>query len=229
MNLGPYPLGPNDTPENGIYTGDATLLAETIPDNSIDLIFTDPVYQRIADYHWLAKIAARILKPDAVCLVWSNGKWHRTNTNWLEKAGLIYRWDFGCVIATGPAPMNGKIIAKTNRLIWLDITGNSRMLDYLADGYWSGSLPQLYREWHWTKNPKFIGQAIKAFTPHESIVFDPFTGGGTVPTVCKILGYQYLAFEIEPGIAQLARERVRQTQPPLPGLIAKQEKLGLKL
>ena len=30
MKLGPYELGPNDTPENGIYTGDARELARAI-------------------------------------------------------------------------------------------------------------------------------------------------------------------------------------------------------
>ena len=39
MKLGPYLLGPNDTPENGIYTGDARELAKAIPDESVDLIF----------------------------------------------------------------------------------------------------------------------------------------------------------------------------------------------
>ncbi|MBU1621856.1 MAG: hypothetical protein KJ604_20565, partial [Gammaproteobacteria bacterium] len=69
-SLGPYLLGPNDTPENGIYTGDARELAEAIPDESVDLIFTDPVYDRIDDYRWLAEAVARVLKQDRACLVW---------------------------------------------------------------------------------------------------------------------------------------------------------------
>ena len=52
--LGPYLLGPNDE-NQGIYTGDARELAEAIPDESVDLIFTDPVYDRIDDYRWLAE------------------------------------------------------------------------------------------------------------------------------------------------------------------------------
>jgi hypothetical protein len=51
--LGPYLLGPNDTDENGIYCGDARELAKAIPDESVDLIFTDPIYDRIDDYRWL--------------------------------------------------------------------------------------------------------------------------------------------------------------------------------
>lgn len=42
MRIGPYAPGPNNEPERGIYTGDAMLLGREIPDESIDLIFTDP-------------------------------------------------------------------------------------------------------------------------------------------------------------------------------------------
>ena len=49
----------------------------------------------------------------------------------------------------------------------------------------------------------------------NGIVFDPFTGGGTVPAVCKMLGRNYIAFEIDPDTAEDARERVLNTQPPL--------------
>jgi hypothetical protein len=204
-----------DMPEeyrNQIVTGDARELAKRIPDESVDLIFTDPVYSEHDLYDLLAEIAARVLRPGGALLVWSNGRWHRENTNWLEAAGLTYRWDFGCVSETGPAPMNGKIIAKTNRLIWME-SHQSQMRGYLADGYlsrqWSAG-----GEWEWTKNPRFVAQAIEAFTATEAIVLDPFTGGGTVPAVCKMLGRNYVAFEIDPTTAERARERVAITQVP---------------
>lgn len=211
--LGPYLLGPNDE-NQGIYTGDARILSDAIPDESVDLIFTDPVYQNIDDYRWLAETAVRVLKPDRACLVWSNGKWHKVNTEWLEDNGLTYRWDFGCVISTGPAPMNGKIIAKTNRLIWLDLNGKSRLYDYLADGYWSATWSRSWGEWKWTKNPEFSFQAMRALST-GGVIFDPFCGQGTIPAVCKMLSRRWLAFEIDPATAETARQRVLQTQPPL--------------
>ena len=58
-------------------------------------------------------------------------------------------------------------------------------------------------------------QYIDALTDDQSIVFDPFTGGGTVPAVCKMLGRNYIAFEIDPDTAERARQRVANTQPPL--------------
>lgn len=42
--LGAYLLGPNDTPENGIYTGDCSRLLTDLPSDCIDLVLTDPPF-----------------------------------------------------------------------------------------------------------------------------------------------------------------------------------------
>jgi len=219
-----------DIPEayrNQIVTGDARALAERIPDESIDLIFTDPVYSEQALYDALAAIALRVLKPGGAVLCWSNGKWHRQNANWLEAAGLTYRYDFGCVIATGGAPMNGKIISKTNRIIWLDKNEQSKMRGYLADGYASVAWSRLHSEWTWTKNPVYCEQAIEAFAPQGAIVLDPFAGHATIPAVTKIAGRQYIGFEIDPTRAAAARTRLENTQAMHPLFVADQTELDL--
>ena len=65
----------------------------------------------------------------------------------------------------------------------------------------------------WSKNPSATISWLQQI--HFLMCFDPFTGGGTVPAVCKMLGRNYLAFEIDPDTAELARQRVEMTQPPL--------------
>ena len=42
------------------------------------------------------------------------------------------------------------------------------------------------------------------------------------------LGRRYLIFEIDPATADLARERIRNTQPPLPGINETQLALSLE-
>ena len=68
---------------------------------------------------------------------------------------------------------------------------------------------------NWNKQPAVIMKYLDAFLIDGGIVLDPFTGGGVVPAVCKILSRNYIAFEIDPATAELARERVLNTQPPL--------------
>ena len=67
----------------------------------------------------------------------------------------------------------------------------------------------------WGKNAEILRYRINRMSAITGVVFDPFTGGGTVPAVCKQLGHRYLAFEIDPDVAETARERVRMTQMPL--------------
>lgn len=47
------------------------------------------------------------------------------------------------------------------------------------------------------------------------VILDPFCGSGTIPAMAKKNGRQYIGFEISERYAQLARDRVAHTQPPL--------------
>lgn len=67
----------------------------------------------------------------------------------------------------------------------------------------------------WNKNPEAMLSWLNGFCPVNGICLDFFVGFGTVPAVCKMLGRNYLAFEIDPATADAARERVLLTQPPL--------------
>jgi len=201
--LGPFRL-------DAIYQGDARQLAKYIPDESVDLIFTDPVYDRIDDYRWLAETAERVLRPDGALLVWSNGKWHKTNTDWLERAGLTYRYTFTTHMIRAVAPMNGKIISKCNRVIWLDKIGQSRLTDYVADGYPDRNDPALGNH-HWAKSPRYTRYLLEGFE-HLPLVFDPFAGEGTNPIVCHQMRRPYLAFEWDTAKCQTAKQRVTTAQ-----------------
>ena len=53
-----------------IHVGDARELSQSIGAETVDLIFTDPVYANVEDYWWLAKTAVRVLKPGGACLAW---------------------------------------------------------------------------------------------------------------------------------------------------------------
>jgi DNA modification methylase len=222
--LGPYLLGPNDTPENGIYTGDARELAKTIPDESVDLIFTDPVYQNIDDYRWLAEIAARVLKSTGALLAWSATSYLpevlRAMIPPMEWAWMLYWQKYGPCYPGKPG------LCVIAQCLWLD-KGQSKTHRKMAD--WMGAafdLSNRHSEHKWSKPERVLGKWVDAFAEHGAIICDPFTGGGTVPAVCKMLGRNYLAFEIDPDVAETARERVRNTQMPLFVLDPQQMTLG---
>ena len=224
--LGPYLLGPNDE-NQGIYTGDARELARAISDESVDMIFTDPVYQNIDDYRWLAETAARVLKPDSACLTFHGIGYMDKSVSVLGHNGLNYRWQMPTYQPTisrradcffglwYPLVLHERGRVKF-RFTPQDLRVSLRRQSLPAD--------HTYR---WTKDPDVIAYYLEAFCGDDTVAFDPFTGGGTVPAVCKMLGRKWLAFEIDPDTAERARERVRNTQPPLFVMEPEQMEMGL--
>jgi DNA modification methylase len=194
-------------------TGDARELAARLPDASVDLIFTDPVYERIDDYRWLAETAARVLKPDSACLAWTSIQALPDVLDAMRGGGLAWRWQFieyrTNEVKHRHAP-GGKCLYAP--LLWFD-KGKRRprfVLDVRAIAVFTSSSNHL-----WSKPPLTIGYYLQAFTKSGDIVFDPFVGGGTMAAVAKESGRNWLAFEIDPATAEKARERVALTQVPL--------------
>lgn len=207
--LGPYEL-------NTIITGDARILAESIPDNSVDLIFTDPEYDKIEDYEWLARTAARILKPDSACLVWC-GIGYLDLAMEALKTNLAYRWQGVWYISNGMkrADMG---FCNYSPFLWME-KGRSKTVKPVGD-IAMVAIPdpgnaRSHQNHKWEKQIGVIKRYLEAFTHSGDTVVDFFTGSATIPAVAKILGVNYWACEIDPATATRARKRVLLTQAPL--------------
>lgn len=212
MRLGEFLLGPNDTPENGIYTGDARILSEAIPDESVDLIFTDPVYQNIDDYRWLAETAARVLKMGSSLIVETCEAFRFKTESALRETSLVPRPLLAAIYNWGGAAFfKHKAQVHWRPYLWFT-RGENRTGEWVMTSQYCRKEKKYHR---WGDGFDFFVPYILRLAGNEGIVLDPFTGGGTVPAVCKMLGRRWLAFEIVPEVAETARQRVRQTQPPL--------------
>ena len=224
--LGPYLLGPNDTPENGIYTGDARELAEAIPDESVDLIFTDPPYHKHNAYLFevLGKIAASTIKQGGLVLTLSGQAALTTCINHLLQH-LDYYWlssmphSLGCIGRYHPK----QILCGGKSFLWFS-RGAVKPHNYVFDTFLSKRDKAHHK---WGQPVGWFMYYIDKLTRPGNIVLDPFTGGAAIPIACINTNRRYLAFEIDPETADLARERVRNTQPPL--FFPEPEQLGLGL
>lgn len=105
-----------------------------------------------------------------------------------------------------------KVFGWSKQCLWFEV-GCSAVNEAIPDTILSGAMPSGQHKWN--KNPEAFIKWMGAFTNEQDTIFDPFTGGGTVPAVCKMLGRNYLAFEIDATTADMARQRVANTQPPL--------------
>jgi hypothetical protein len=202
--LGPYPL-------DSIITGDARELAQAIPDESVDLIFTDPPYpkQYLPLYGWLAETAARVLKPGGLCLAMAGAIYLPEVMNRMTKH-LDYHWTFcmwqpGNLATVWPRRIKG--------VAWKPVLsfskGKYQGPYFPADVLQSGERDKRFH--HWGQHEASVAWMLLRLG--SELILDPFVGGGTVPAVCKILERRYLAFEINPETADKARARVANTLP----------------
>jgi len=65
----------------------------------------------------------------------------------------------------------------------------------------------------WQQNLSTASYYINCFSTRGDTVFEPFTGGGTTCYACKQLERDFIAFEIDPATADIARKRLETVQP----------------
>lgn len=204
--LGPYEL-------DSIVTGDARELAAAIPDESVDLIFTDPVYWQIEDYAWLAELGVRVLTDNGSVLAFC-GNVQQVQAGAAMLPFLKPRPTLSSYMLPPYARLfNDKCHVNTMPLLWFSRNG-AKPMQWITT---QQTMSYHKKAWNhdWGKNASGVMYFVSRFTLPGAIILDPFSGGGTIPAVARSLGRHYLGFEINPASAELSRERVHNTQPPL--------------
>lgn len=194
--LGPYQL-------NTIVTGDARELARAIPVDKIGLILTDPPYpDYFADEYQYQKdgidFLVRFLCKQFV--FWS------AKVDFPLSYSAIHIWDK----KTGAGSMYERIFERNGGLAC------KVFRHYLINSTVAASFTRDIYTGHPSQKPAaLIREILLEHTSIGDTVVDFFCGSGTVPAVCKMLGRNYWACEIDPETAEKARQRVALTQPPL--------------
>lgn len=202
---------------NQIVTGDCREFLPLVPSKSVVLAFADPPYWVGYDYGnrsdkemdyidpaWLVTELRRIAV--VVAITPGIGNLGRYPTpDWVLgwfKPGSTRR----SAILKGFNTWEPILIyGKPNKRVWQDSV-------YLPDcaNHTKGG------KFHACPKPlKLLTWVIKSFTDSNDIVCDPVSGSGTTALAAKILGRNFIGCEIDPVIADGARQRVKNTQPPL--------------
>lgn len=190
---------------NTVLCADAYKMLPKIPNGSIDLIFTDPVYDDLEMYTWLACEGSRVLKDDRSLIVWVSNI-----SQYAVKACMEAHLRF-------IAPLHYVTVAKSQRLIgynmfvWTSTAlwfskGFRKPLTRIVDTIISHKRPST--RFNWNKNEEAYHQWLVAMTTRDEIVLDPFTGLGPCPRVCTKHGRKFLAFEKDEERAQQATRLV---------------------
>ena len=203
---------------NKIILGDALDLIKLIPDNSVDVVLTDPPYGLSKDgirndadlttFYRILPECYRVLKNDSFFITFFSTK---LLPKLFENNPFEYFWQIVLYCPEGRVKspigytkyMSTFVFKKGNpkiphlgRDIFVDTPGKMVEPD---EGYID----------HPTPKPKhFIRGILKMFTREDDIVLDPFIGSGSTAVACIQLNRKFIGFEIEELYWKLAQKRV---------------------
>lgn len=192
----------------GIYAEDFFTGADRIADESVDLVFTDPPYDKdsVDLYRKAAKVAARILKPGGSFIAYSGQKYLPEVYGLINHPALRYWWTFAGVHAGGNQMLQKLgIRCGWKPIVWYVKGTRGDVSEVLADVV-TGAREKEHHEWQQSEAEAL--HFIEKLTFPGGLVVDFFLGGGTTKVACDRLGRRFIGFEIERETAERAAKRI---------------------
>lgn len=194
-----------------LICGDSIELAESeIGAGTVDLIFTDPPYPQ--EYHYcyefLAKEAARVLKPTGFLIAYAGLYWKHKVMMTLGEY-LEYFYDY-ILLHQGNTPIlwPRRTITGYKSLLCYHLKGEKPqpVTNVLGKFTGTGSDKRFH---HWGQEANSARYYVDVFSHEGDLVVDYFLGGGTTAVVCKRLGRRFIGFENVKETFDIALKRVR--------------------
>lgn len=218
---------------NDIYQGDAYELIKQIPDNSVDLVITDPPYEIVAGgsggafgyekhkYHLevskklnygidntILEELERVMKKTNIYLFCNKNQLLQYLDFYQNKNIDVLVWHKTNTIPT----ISNKYLSDLEYMVFAREKGTP-MFNTHATSSKLFQTPtnrkdkQLYT--HPTIKPEFIiERLVKNSSQEGDVILDPFLGSGTTAAVAKKMARKYIGFEIDDDYFQIAKDRL---------------------
>jgi adenine-specific DNA-methyltransferase len=190
---------------------DCNIGMRRIKRETIDLIFTDPPYvkdQYREAFTLLARHAKRILKPSGFLITYAPHyhldeimkilgrklEWYWLVTQLNQNEGILMVHQKRVLCGFKPILVYQKPPASPPPLIFLDRISGRKAKAHHA---WEQSIHEALH-------------LISRFVVPGQVVLDPFAGSGTTLLAAKLLGQEYIGFEIDPVVFEDAERRLEQ-------------------
>jgi len=196
----------------GIIIGDFREVGQSIPDESVALVFTDPPYDAasLGLYGEAAKLAARVLLPGGSMLAYAPNYALPTVYESCQEY-LRYWWTIAVLHSGSHALMREFGVRVTFKpLIWFTKGGRFNKQQILSDVI-MGDMEKTEHEWQ-----QGISEAetiVKALTSPDDLILDPMCGSATTLIAAYRCGRPWLGIEVKTETATLARARVARSRP----------------
>lgn len=182
---------------------------EIIPNNSVDLMFTDPPYgvDAIPLYKDLAIIASRVLRDGGSLVTYAGHCMIPTIIHIMENAGLTFWWPIAIKLSGQYARAYHRGVSiKWKPLLWFVKGQKKNAIDFVSDYIESKAPEKVLHEWE--QSPIEAEHIISRLTVENQLVFDPMMGSGTTGIAALRLNRKFIGIEIDNEKFEIARNRL---------------------
>ncbi len=167
-----------------------------LPDQSVDLIVTDPPYPKDDLPLWsdLAKHAARLLGPRGILFAWA-GQIFLPEV--MDRLGehLTYGWTFSLQLPGSGARIMGRHIIQAWKPVLAFTVGT------WPSGEWGDDVllsPTREKDlYEWEQNPAPALRLIERYSPPGGLIVDPFLGVGSFGVAARDAGRRFVGVELD--------------------------------
>jgi len=212
---------PSALPSNAqLIHGNFIDISKNIPDNSVDLIFTDPPYNErsLSLYKELALVAKKVLKPGASIIFYCGTYGIPQVLDYMKEAGLTYYWIIA-VKHQGPFARSWtkSISIKWKPLLW-HIKGKAKFdtTEFISDLVESSSPDKISHDWQ--QSTVEAHHVISRLTIENQTVLDPMMGSGTTGIAAIKLSRKFIGIEMDLHTFNRAQCAISQKSKPIPRL-----------
>jgi site-specific DNA-methyltransferase (adenine-specific) len=191
-------------------------IEEEVPDNSVDLLFTDPPYDRgsLQLYADLGRIAARVLKPGGSLVFYAPHHSLLEMGSYMMQCGLKQIWTM-CIKHVGHLARIHSLHLHVNwkPMIWLvkgespNVIADAGMEDLII------SAPPDKGLHEWAQSLTEADYMIKHLTFEGQVVLDCFMGSGTTGLAALNNKRQFIGIEIDQQTFEIAKARLQSVLP----------------
>jgi DNA modification methylase len=180
-----------------------------VPENSVNLVYTDPPYLAacLRCYEDLSRLASRILKDDGVLVAYA-GKYFLPAIMQYLGSHLDYHWQIDLIHSGAAGRLNKRFIhCRSKPLLMYVKKGKNRRESWIDDVVQgTGREKQLHP---WQQGEAEATHLIGKLTRPGDLVVDPFLGSGTFAAAAVKLKCHFVGCDVDEKAIATTRKRLR--------------------